>query len=108
MAEARREPRKAYLAAVKVLWEDPVGEWNASSATIEDLSEGGVSIRIPQLISVGLALQVKWRDRHLFGVVRNSRREGRHFLLGIQVSDPNVETPEEKNQRILAWFKSQH
>jgi len=72
------------MARAEIHWEDPAGTPNTASAMIEDTSRSGMSIRSPKQISVGSKLEVKWHREHLVGVVRNCRKDGFEYLLGIQ------------------------
>ena len=84
MAERRTEPRKILLARVEVQWESPTGTSNIAAAMIEDTSRSGMCIRIKKSIPVGSKLQIKWRNEDILGIVRNSRKDGFQYVLGIQ------------------------
>jgi hypothetical protein len=59
MMERRSEPRTIRMARIEVLWEDESGTPHISHGKLEDLSPGGLSMRIDESILVGAKLIVR-------------------------------------------------
>jgi hypothetical protein len=72
------------MARIKALWEDEAGTQHISPGKLEDLSDGGLCVRVNDPISVGSKLTVKWHRGEFSGTVVQCRQHGRDFVLGIK------------------------
>lgn len=84
MTQNRKESRKVIVARAEVHWQDTIGNSCMIPAMIEDSSHGGMSVRIKKPISVGSKLEIRWYKEQIQGVVRNCRKDGFEYLLGVQ------------------------
>lgn len=82
--EKRSEPRVNMMARIEALWEDEAGTQHISPGKLEDLSDGGLCVRVSDPISVGSKLIVQWHRGKFSGTVVQSRQHGRDFVLGIK------------------------
>jgi|HubBroStandDraft_6_1064221.scaffolds.fasta_scaffold113328_2 hypothetical protein len=72
------------MARIEALWEDQAGTSHISPGKLEDLSDGGLCIRINEAIGIGCKLIVRWHRGDFSGTVVQCRREGQNYVLGIQ------------------------
>jgi hypothetical protein len=72
------------MARVEALWQDDSGASRVSSGKLEDLSDGGLSIRVSDQIGVGATLIVRTPMGNFAGLVVQCRQHGRDFVLGIK------------------------
>ena len=72
------------MARIEALWQDEAGTQHSSPGKLEDLSDGGLSIRINDPIGVGAKLIVQTHRGNFTGTVVQSRQHGRDFVLGIK------------------------
>jgi|SRR5579864_4432753 len=84
VSEKRSEPRVNMMARIEALWEDEAGTSHISRGKLEDLSDGGLSIRVNELIAVGSKLIVRMPRGDFPGTVVQCRQNGRDFVLGIK------------------------
>jgi hypothetical protein len=77
------EPRTVMWAAAEITWDDQTGTHNRTTATLEDTSLSGACIRVKTPFTVGSRLTVKWHREQFSAVIRNCRRDGRDFLVGL-------------------------
>jgi PilZ domain len=84
MQEKRAEPRVNIMARIQALWEDEAGTQHTAPGKLEDMSDGGLCIRVSDPIRVGSKLIVQWHRGNLSGTVVQCRPQGQEFLLGIQ------------------------
>jgi hypothetical protein len=80
------------MARIEALWEDQTGTSHISPGKLEDLSDGGLCIRVNEAISVGSKLIVRWHRGDFSGTVVQSRRQGQDYVLGIQRDRARVPT----------------
>jgi hypothetical protein len=50
----------------------------------EDESSRGVALSVPRAITIGAKVRIRTHDSERFGTVRNCRRDGREYIIGIQ------------------------
>ncbi len=81
--EQRREVRKAIAARVKVAWTDAKGARVETMGMLEDISPGGASMRVKNLMDAGARLEVEWPGRSFSGTVRYCKPSGMEYVLGI-------------------------
>lgn len=72
------------MARVDVLWSDEEGTPRVAPAILDDMSPGGVSVRMKGPIRVGTKITIKWGSQQVSGTVTNSRREKAECILGVQ------------------------
>jgi hypothetical protein len=82
--EKRTELRIPLMAQVDVLWGDEDGTPRVAPGTLEDWSQGGVSVRMKNVIRVGSHITIKWGNEQDSGTVANCRRERADYILGVQ------------------------
>jgi hypothetical protein len=82
----RLKPRshKDYSARVEAVWQNETGTSCVSRGKLEDLSDGGLSIRIPDPILVGSKLIARMPLGNFSGTVVQSRRFGQDYVLGVR------------------------
>jgi hypothetical protein len=80
----RTEIRRAIAARVQASWKNPRGIPMGSQAMLEDVSPGGMSLRIPCAVDVGTPIQVLWKGARVAGTVAYCKREGEDFILGMR------------------------
>ena len=85
----RKHPRKALAARAQVVWTDSEG-LRRSNAMLEDISLGGVSLRIGTSFGVGSRLEVSWFREQFSGTVRHCRPSGSDYVLGIEKDAPSA------------------
>ena len=83
VSEKRSEPRVNMMARIEALWQDEAGASQISRGKLEDLSDGGLSIRINEPIGIGSKLIVRTPRENFTGTVVQCRQYGRDFVLGI-------------------------
>jgi len=71
------------MARIEALWQDETGTSHISRGKLEDMSDGGLSIRVNELIGVGSKLIVRMNRGDFPGIVVQCRQYGRDFVLGI-------------------------
>jgi hypothetical protein len=84
VSEKRSEPRVNMMARIEVLWQDETGASQISRGKLEDLSDGGLSIRVNEPIGIGSKLTVRTPRGNFQGTVVQCRQYGRDFVLGIK------------------------
>ena len=72
------------MARVDVLWADEDGTPRVAPATLEDRSQGGMSVRMKDAIRVGSHITIKRGSEQVSGTVTNSRREKANYVLGVK------------------------
>jgi hypothetical protein len=72
------------MARVEALWRDEAGIAHISHGKLEDISDGGLSIRVNQPIRVGSKLIVRAHIGNFPGTVVQSRQQGQEYVLGIK------------------------
>jgi hypothetical protein len=72
------------MARVDVLWVDEDGTPRVAPAKLEDRSQGGLSVRLKDLIRIGAHITVKWGSEQVSGIVTYSRREKTDCILGVR------------------------
>lgn len=82
--EQRREARKAIAARVKVAWTNAQGARVETHGMLEDVSAGGASMRIKNMMDAGARLEVEWPGRSFSGTVRYCKPSGMEYILGIK------------------------
>jgi PilZ domain-containing protein len=92
--EKRAELRVAIMARIEALWQDEAGTQHISPGKLEDLSDGGLCIRVNDAISVGSKLIVQWHRGKFSGTVVQCRHHGQEYVLGIKRDPP--QRPDEK------------
>jgi PilZ domain len=84
------------MARIEALWDDETGNQRISPGKLEDLSDGGLSIRINDSISVGSKLVVRVHFGNFPGTVVRISQHGRDYVLGIKrdaAQKPDVTEP---------------
>ncbi len=76
------------MARIEALWKDDAGIQQVTRGKLEDLSDGGLCIRIKDPISVGSKLIVRWQSGEYSGTVVQSRQLGHEYVLGIKRDAP--------------------
>lgn len=76
------------MARAEAQWVDETGTARVTVAMLEDISRGGVGIRLRQPLSIGTKLRIKWHKEQFDGAVRHCHREGMEYILGIQKDTP--------------------
>ena len=84
VSEKRAELRIPLMARVDVLWTDEDGTPRIAPATVEDKSQGGVSVQMKGPIRVGTHITVKWGSEQVSGTITNCRREKAHYVVGVK------------------------
>lgn len=84
MSEKRAEPRIPLMARIDVLWADDNQVPRVAPASLEDRSQGGVSVRMQCPVSMGTHVTIKWGDQEFTGIVTNCRRNKGSYILGVQ------------------------
>ena len=79
MIERRSEPRTIRMARVEVLWEDEGGTPHISHGKLEDLSVGGLSMRIDESIRVGANLIVRSHLGNFPGTVLRCQQDEQDY-----------------------------
>src|SRR5260370_23982877 len=79
----RKHPRKAMAARAQVVGTDADGVCRCN-AMLEDISLGGVSLRIGRSFGVGSRLEISWFREQFSGTVRHCRPSGSDYVLGIE------------------------
>jgi hypothetical protein len=72
------------MARIEALWEDEAGNQRSSPGKLEDISNGGLSIRVKDPIGVGSKLIVRSHIGNFPGTVVQCRPDGRDYALGIK------------------------
>jgi len=72
------------MARIEALWQDEAGASQISRGKLEDLSDGGLSIRVNEPIGIGSKLIVRMPRGDFPGTVVQFRQYGRDFVLGIK------------------------
>jgi PilZ domain-containing protein len=88
MREKRSEVRVNVMARVVVVWMDETGTEHISQGKLEDLSDGGISIRVNEQIDVGSNLTARTPLGNFSGTVVRSRQQGQEYVLGIKRDAP--------------------
>jgi PilZ domain len=84
VSEKRSEPRVNMMALIEAQWQDEAGNSQTARGKLEDLSDGGLCIRINEPIGIGSKLIVRTHRENFTGTVVQSRQYGRDFVLGIK------------------------
>ncbi|HEX3375615.1 MAG TPA: PilZ domain-containing protein [Candidatus Acidoferrales bacterium] len=85
MSEKRTEQRIPLMARVDILWMDDLLTPRVTPATLEDRSQGGVSLRVRSSISLGTHITIKSGTLQYSGVVTNTRRDKGGFMIGVKL-----------------------
>jgi PilZ domain-containing protein len=72
------------MARIEARWEDDTGTSHVSPGKLEDMSEGGLGIRVNDPIRVGSKVVVQWRQESISGTVVQCRQIGQNYLLGMK------------------------
>jgi hypothetical protein len=72
------------MARIEAVWQDEAGTSQISRGKLEDLSDGGLSIRVNEPIGIGSKLIVRTHRGNFPGTVVQCRQYGRDFVLGIK------------------------
>jgi PilZ domain len=84
MSEKRSELRVNMMARIEALWKDEAGTQRSSPGKLEDISNGGLSIRVKDPIGIGSKLIVQSHIGNFPGTVVQCRQNGRDYVLGIK------------------------
>ena len=76
------------MARAEVVWQDATGTARVSPGKLEDLSDGGLGVRVRDEIYIGAKLIVRIPLGNFPGTVRQCRRQGDEYVLGIQRDNP--------------------
>jgi len=76
------------MALMEAQWKDEDGMQQITRGKLEDLSDGGLCIRIKDPILVGSKLIVRWQSGEYSGTVVQSRQVGSDYVLGIKRDAP--------------------
>jgi hypothetical protein len=87
VSEKRIEKRIPLMARVDVLWMDADMTPRVSPATLEDRSQGGVSIRMRNSIEVASHVTIKSGTLQISGIVTNCRRQKIEFVVGVRLNE---------------------
>jgi len=89
--ELRTEPRRNRMRRVEVeFWGE--GETRRKMSLLqEDESSRGVALSVPTSVTVGARVRIRTHDRERLGTVRNCRRDGREYIVGVQYDVDNNE-----------------
>jgi hypothetical protein len=88
MREKRTEIRVNVMARVVVAWMDETGTQHISQGKLEDMSDGGLSIRVNEPINEGSELTARTPLGNFSGTVVRSRQQGQEYVLGIKRDAP--------------------
>ncbi len=72
------------MARIDALWQDETGAEKTSQGKVEDMSDGGLCIRVNDEIIVGTKMVVRFRLGNFSGIVVNARKHGKEYVLGIK------------------------
>ncbi len=72
------------MARIEALWEDEAGTQRTSPGKLEDMSNGGLSIRVKDPIGLGSKLIIRSHIGNFPGTVIQCRQDGREYVLGIK------------------------
>jgi PilZ domain len=72
------------MAQIEARWEDDAGISPICRGKLEDVSAGGLGLRITEPIRVGAKLVVLWRQENISGTVVHCRQIGQNHMLGIE------------------------
>jgi len=72
------------MARAEVVWQDHTGSPRVSLGKLEDLSDGGLCVRVRDEIYTGAKLIVRIPLGSFPGTVKQCRRHGDEYVLGIQ------------------------
>ncbi len=75
------------MARVDVLWMDVELTPRVSPATLEDRSQGGVSVRMKDKIEIAAHITIKSGTLQISGMVTNCRREKSGFIVGVKLDE---------------------
>ena len=87
MSEKRAEKRIPLMARVDILWMDIGQTPRVSPATLEDRSNGGVSVRMKNPIEVASHVTIKSGTLQISGIVTNCRRQKIEFIVGVKLDE---------------------
>ena len=80
------------MARVDILWMDDALTPRVTPAILEDRSQGGVSLRTKNSISLGTHITIKSGSLQYSGIVTNTRRDKGGFMIGVKLlrrEEPN-------------------
>jgi len=63
----------------------------------EDESSRGVALSVPTSVTVGARVRIRTHDSERLGTVRNCRRDGREYIIGIQYDVDAQENVSDEN-----------
>ncbi len=72
------------MVRIDALWQDEAGTPHISPGKLEDLSDGGLCIRVGSPIRIGSKLVVQWHRGDFAGTVVQCRQQGQDYVLGIK------------------------
>ncbi len=84
MQGRRKSLRNLCTDLLKIRWKDADGAVHREYATLEDISEGGLSIRMDSAVAPGSLLTVHYPKGKYEGCVKYCQSEGNDHVLGIE------------------------
>ena len=84
IGEQRSEPRSTVMVPVEASWQDESGTSHTVLGILDNMSRGGVSVRISEPVAVGLCLQVSAPGEEFSGIVVHCHLYRQEFLLGLR------------------------
>ncbi len=80
----RHHERHRASGAAKVVWLNSSGMRRSSTAEIQNVSAGGMAVKIPQPLEAGQMVILDWKVAEEKGLVRFCRQEADGFLAGVR------------------------
>jgi len=84
MPENRLDTRIAMGVRIILRWVDESGNPRMSHGQLENMSDGGMGIRVDDPIHVGAKLDVRTPFGNFRGTLLHSRKDGQDYFLGIK------------------------
>ncbi len=84
MRGRRKNPRHLCTDLLKIRWRDESGAARKEYATLEDISEGGLCLRMDSPVAPGVELTVYYPKGKYEGRVKYCQEEGESHVLGIE------------------------
>jgi hypothetical protein len=81
--QQRTETRRAIAARVQTSWKNSRGIPMGAQAMLEDVSPGGMSLRIGYPVEAGTRIEVLWKGARVAGTVTYCKRLDDEFILGM-------------------------
>jgi hypothetical protein len=85
VSEKRTEQRIPLMARVDILWTDDELTPRVSPATLEDRSQGGLSLRMNNTICLGSHITIKSGTLQYSGIVTNYRPDKGGYMIGVKL-----------------------